>query len=48
MGLWTLLEVWDGSGDPPEGLGRVEGPNRWSRTGRGTLPEVWDGFGDPP
>ena len=38
---WRVLgpvgEVQDGSGDPRGGLGRVEGPLRRSRTGRGTL-----------
>ena len=49
---------WDGSGDPPVGLGWVRGPStrfgtvpepsKRSRTGRGTLSKVWDGSGDPP
>ena len=51
------MGVWDWSGDPFRGLGRVggtlEGMTRVgrssgrSRTGRGTLPKVWDGSGDP-
>ena len=46
-GRGTLGEVWDGSGDPLGGLGRVGGPLERSETGRGTHPEVRDGLGDP-
>ena len=55
-GRGTIGEVWDGSGDPQGGPGRVEGPSGrfgtgWGtleevRTGRGTLEVVRDGLGD--
>ena len=43
---WEALpEVWDGSGDPPIGLGLAGKPSRKSRTGREDLREVRDGSG---
>ena len=57
MGQGTLPEVWDRLENPPGGQdgsvnsfggpGRVGGPSRWSKMGRGTLPEVRDGSRDP-
>ena len=43
MGLETLQEVRDGSGNPPMGLGRVRGPSKRFGMGQETLPEVRDG-----
>ena len=52
-GQGTLGEVWDGSGDPREGPGRVGGPSGRSRkpsvrssTGRRTLWEVRKNLGE--
>ena len=42
----TLLEVWDGSGDPYKGAGRVGRSSVRSETDWETLPEVQDGSGD--
>ena len=47
MIFWTLREVRDGSGDSRVDPGRVVGPSRRSRTGRGTLGEVLDGSLEP-
>ena len=54
----TIQEVWNGSGDPLGGpgrvgdlwvsLGRVRGPLGKSGMGQGTLWEVLDRPGDPP
>ena len=43
MGLGTLGEVWDGSGNHREGLGRVGGTLGRSGTDRGIAGEVLDG-----
>ena len=55
MSRGTTLEVQNGSGDPPKGLGRVgdllavperdRGPSWRLETGQWTLGEVRDGFG---
>ena len=47
MGWGTFRVVWDGSGEPPRGPGRVGGHSGRSVTGHGTLPGVLDGSGDP-
>ena len=47
MGRGTYGEVWDGTGDPQGGPGRVGGPSKKSGTCQGTLGEVRDGSGDP-
>ena len=46
-GLGSLEEVWDGSGEPRGGPGRLLGP--WDRSvmGRWTVEEVRDGSLDP-
>ena len=42
MGQGTLEEVWDGSGDPRDGPGRVEGLTGRFMTGQGTIGKVRD------
>ena len=46
MGRETLGQVRNGFRDHPVCLGRVGGPFRRSKTGRGTLWDVRDGSGD--
>ena len=46
MDRGTLGKIWDGSGHPPGGPGRVGGHSKRSETGRGTLREIQDGSGD--
>ena len=48
MGLGNPKEVRDGSGDPPEGPGRVWGPFQMFKTGQEELRKVWDASGGPP